>query len=140
MIQVVQAPTIFSFNPAIQNKYNTFGSNELKSIIVGLESKKNKNFTIDYNSLLAGSDLKSAEEYNTKINYGVKSIGGGVMSLQMHNQKLFQQKEQQFLNLNYSLQSPSTIVNFSFKNLNNTTTNYKGQDTTLMEFQFRSKF
>ena len=65
MIQTAPPPTFFNYNPTIQNKYNTFGSNELKSIIVGLESKKNKNFTIDYNSLLAGSDLKSAEEYNT---------------------------------------------------------------------------
>lgn len=140
MLNPPQPPSLFQYNPVINNKFNLFKTNELKSVNVFLESNKNKNFNVEYNSLLAGNDLSKAEEYTNKINYGVKTIGGGVFSLSSINQKTYgMSNTQSYLGLGYTLQSPYTTMTFNFRNINNPGV-VLPSDTTLLEFNFRSKF
>lgn len=140
MFNPPQPPSIFSYNPTINTKYGQFKTTDLKTVNVFLESSKNKNFNIEYNSLLVGNDLKNAEEYTNKINYGVKTIGGGVFSLNAINQKQFGVKDtQSFLGASYSVSNPYTQINFQFKNISSSNV-ILPPTTTLMELQIRSRF
>ena len=131
----------FSYSPNLQGKFKQFDTRELKSFAFSLESKKNKNFTIDHSSLLAGTDLKAAEEYENKINYGVKTIGGGIFSLNAIDQKLYgSTQNNQALGLSYNLSSKFTSVLFSYKKLDTLNSNYKGLETNVMELKVKATF
>lgn len=131
----------FTYSPNLQGKFKQFDTRELKSFAFTLESKKNKNFTIDHQSLLAGTDLKAAEEYENKINYGVKTIGGGVFSLNAIDQKMYgSTQNNQALGMSYNLTSKFTSVLFSYKKLDTTNTNFKGLDTNVMELKVKASF
>lgn len=134
-------PSPFTYNPNYQNKFKQFDTRELKSFAFTLESKKNKNFTIDHQSLLAGTDLKAAEEYENKINYGVKTIGGGVFSLNAIDQKLYgSTQNNQALGMSYNLSSRYSSILFSYKKLDTLNTNLKGLDTNIMELKVKASF
>ena len=139
--QTPNPPSPFTYSPSYQNKFKQFDTRELKSLAFSLESKKNKNFTIDHQSLLAGTDLKAAEEYENKINYGVKTIGGGIFSLNAVDQKTYGSiQNNQALGMSYNLSSKFSSVMFSYKKLDTLNSNYKGLDTSVMELRVKASF
>lgn len=127
--------------PSFQPKFAQFGTNQLTSINTSLESKKNKNFIIDYKSLLAGNDLKSADEYDLNVKYGIKSVFGGVLSTNFSNTRNFgQQKENEFYGMSYSINKPFSSLNLSFKSSDTLQTQYKGMSTQIIQFDYKAKF
>jgi hypothetical protein len=137
--QTVPAPIVPL--PSYQQKFNLFNTNQLTQINTSLESRKNKNFVIDFKSLLAGNDLKNAEEHDLSVKYGIKSIFGGVMSANMSNVKTYNsQKDNGFYGLSYALSNNTTLLNFSFKSSDKIETQYKGMPTQIYQLDFKTKF
>lgn len=127
---------IISSNPTF-NKFAQFKTDEIKNLNVNLQSNKNKNFTLDHKSFVIGNDLKKALEYENKVNYGVKTIGGGIFSLNAINQRVFGNPiEQSYLGASYSLSSRYTNINFNYKNLDNT----NKSNMNLMELNINARF
>jgi hypothetical protein len=127
--------------PSYQQKFNLFNTNQLTQINTSLESRKNKNFVIDFKSLLAGNDLKNAEEHDLSVKYGIKSMFGGVMSANMSNVKTYNsQKDNGFYGLSYALSNNTTLLNFSFKSSDTIQTQYKGMPTQIYQLDFKTKF
>jgi hypothetical protein len=127
--------------PSYQQKFNLFNTNQLTQINTSLESRKNKNFVIDFKSLLAGNDLKNAEEHDLSVKYGIKSMFGGVMSANMSNVKTYNsQKDNGFYGLSYALSNNTTLLNFSFKSSDKIETQYKGMPTQIYQLDFKTKF
>ena len=92
----------------------------MKHIVVNLESSKNKNFKIDHQSFLIGNDLKNAPEYENKVSYGIKSVAGGIFSLNAINAKSYGQiTDNNYLGLSYNLSNKTSSFNFSYKSLDN---------------------
>lgn len=119
-----------------QQKFSQFKTSELKHVVVNLESNKNKNFRIDHQSFVIGNDLKNAPEFENKVSYGIKSIGGGIFSLNAVNQKIYgQNNEQNFLGMSYNISSKFTNLNFSYKNVDNS-----NLQNNLMSLTFQAKF
>lgn len=134
-----QAPAIPL--PSYQQKFTTFGTNQLTQINTSLESKKNKNFVIDFKSLLAGNDLKNAEEHDLNVKYGIKSMFGGVLSANMNNTKSYGlNKDNEYYGLSYALSNKNTTFNFSFKSSDTTQTQYKGMATQIYQLDLKAKF
>jgi len=137
--QTVPAPIVPL--PSYQQKFNLFNTNQLTQINTSLESRKNKNFVIDFKSLLAGNDLKNAEEHDLSVKYGIKSMFGGVMSANMSNVKTYNsQKDNGFYGLSYALSNNTTLLNFSFKSSDTIQTQYKGMPTQIYQLDFKTKF
>lgn len=135
------APTPIIPLPSYQQKFNLFNTNQLTQINTSLESRKNKNFVIDFKSLLAGNDLKNAEEHDLNVKYGIKSMFGGVMSANMSNVKTYNsQKDNGFYGLSYALSNNTTLLNFSFKSSDKIETQYKGMPTQIYQLDFKTKF
>lgn len=133
------APTVQL--PSYQQKFSQFGTNQLTQINTSLESRRNKNFVIDFKSLLAGTDLKNAEEHDLSVKYGIKSIAGGVLSANMFNTKTYgANKDNEYMGLSYSLATKSTSLNFSYKTSDTTQTQFKGRATEIYQLEFKSKF
>ena len=127
--------------PSYQQKFNLFNTNQLTQVNTSLESRRNKNFVIDFKSLLAGNDLKNAEEHDLNVKYGIKSMFGGVLSANMSNVKTFNsQKENEFYGLSYALANKTTSLNFSFKSSDTIQTQYKGMPTQIYQLDFKTKF
>lgn len=127
--------------PSFQPKFAQYGVNQLTSINTSLESKRNKNFVIDFKSLLAGNDLKNAEEHDLNVKYGIKSLFGGTISTNFYNTKYApNQKDNEYYGLSYSLQKPNSSLNFSFKSSDTITTQYKGLATQIYQLDFKAKF
>jgi hypothetical protein len=127
--------------PSFQPKFNQYGVNQLTSINTSLESKRNKNFVIDFKSLLAGNDLKNAEEHDLNVKYGIKSLFGGTISTNFYNSKnATNQKDNEFYGLSYSLLRPNSSLNFSFKSSDTLQTQYKGVATQIYQLDFKAKF
>lgn len=121
----------------MQQKFLQYNTNDLKNINVSLESSKNKNFTVDHKSLVIGNDLKEAQEYENKLSYGIKSVGGGVFSLNAINSKIYgQNTDNTFVGMSYNLQSKYSSVLFSYKSADSV----KQKENTLMELQLKAKF
>ncbi len=127
--------------PSFQPRFAQFGTNQLTSINTSLESKKNKNFIIDYKSLLAGNDLKSAEEHDLNVKYGIKTLFGGVLSTNFSNSKIYgQQKENEFYGMSYSINRQFSSLNLSVKSSDTLQTQYKGMSTQIIQFDYKAKF
>jgi hypothetical protein len=127
--------------PSFQPKFAQFGTNQLTSINTSLESKKNKNFVIDYKSLLAGTDLKNAEEHDLNLKYGIKTLFGGVLSTNFSNTRVYgQQKENEFIGMSYSIIKPYSNLNISVKSSDTLQTQYKGMSTQIIQFDYKAKF
>jgi len=134
-----QAPVIPL--PSYQQKFALFGTNQLTQVNTSLESKKNKNFVIDFKSLLAGNDLKNAEEHDLNVKYGIKSMFGGVLSANMNNTKSYGlNKDNEYYGLSYALASKNSSFNFSFKSSDTTQTQYKGMATQIYQLDLKAKF
>lgn len=127
--------------PSFQPKFSQYGTNQLTSINTSLESKRNKNFVIDYKSLLAGTDLKNAEEHDINVKYGIKTLFGGVLSTNFSNSKVFgQQKENEFYGMSYSINRPFSSLNLSYKSSDTLQTQYKGMATQIIQLDYKAKF
>lgn len=127
--------------PSFQPKFSQFNTNQLTSINTSLESKKNKNFVIDYKSLLAGTDLSKADEHDLNVKYGIKSLFGGVISTNFSNTKFYgQQKENEFYGMSYSLNRPNSTFNLSYKSSDTIQTQYKGAATQIIQLDYKAKF
>lgn len=137
--QTPPAPTVPV--PSFQQKFNLLNTNQLTQINTSLESRRNKNFVIDFKSLLAGTDLKNAEEHDLNVKYGIKSMFGGVLSANMYNTKtLNSQKDNEYYGLSYALNNKTTSLNFSFKSSDTIQTQYKGMATQIYQLDFKTKF
>ena len=137
--QTPPAPTVPV--PSFQQKFNLLNTNQLTQINTSLESRRNKNFVIDFKSLLAGTDLKNAEEHDLNVKYGIKSMFGGVLSANMYNTKtLNSQKDNEYYGLSYALSNNTTLLNFSFKSSDTIQTQYKGMSTQIYQLDFKTKF
>jgi hypothetical protein len=124
-----------------QNKFGIFDTNQLTSINAQLESKRNKNFTIDVKSLHSGSDLSSSKEHDLKINYGIKSLFGGVLGVNATNNKSFNNaKPNDYLGMSYNLTRSYSSLSFNFKNSDTLNTQYKGVATQVFQLDYKSKF
>lgn len=127
--------------PSYQQKFALFGTNQLTQINTSLESKRNKNFVIDFKSLLAGNDLKNAEEHDLNVKYGIKSMFGGVISANMYNTRSYGlNKDNEYYGLSYALSSKNTSLNFSYKSSDTTQTQYKGMATQIYQLDLKAKF
>lgn len=127
--------------PTYQPLFAKLNTNQLTSVNATLESKRNKNFVIDFKSLLNGTDLKNAEEHDFKVNYGVKTLFGGVLSANMSNTKNFgSTKENEYYGMSYSINKPNSSLNFSFKSADAINTQYKGSSTQILQFDYKAKF
>lgn len=127
--------------PSFQPKFAQYGTNQLTSINTSLESRRNKNFVIDYKSLLAGTDLKNAEEHDLSVKYGIKTLFGGVLSTNFSNSKVYgQMKENEFIGMSYSINKPYSSLNLSFKSSDTLQTQYKGMSTQIMQLDYKAKF
>lgn len=137
--QAVPAPTIPV--PTYQQKFNLFNTNQLTQINTSLESRRNKNFVIDFKSLLAGTDLKNAEEHDLNVKYGIKSMFGGILSANMSNTRAYNNaKDNEYFGVSYALSNKTTSLNFSFKSSDTTQTQYKGMATQIYQLDFKTKF
>lgn len=134
------AQTTPVLNPNIISKYSAFNTNELKSLNLNLQSNKNKNFTIEHKTLMIGNDLKNAPEFESKINYGVKTFGGGIFSLNAINTRQNWTNENAFLGMNYIFTNKNSSISFSYKNLDNTVIKKSNTEYNLMELEIRAKF
>ena len=106
--------------PIYQQKIAQFKTTDLKHVVINLESNKNKNFKIDHQSFLIGNDLKNAPEYENKVSYGIKSVAGGIFSLNAINAKSYGQiTDNNYLGLSYNLSNKTSSFNFSYKSLDN---------------------
>ena len=127
--------------PSYQQKFNLFNTNQLTQINTTMESRRNKNFVIDFKSLLAGTDLKNAEEHDLNVKYGIKSMFGGVLSANMSNTKAYNSvKDNEYYGLSYALSTKTTSLNFSFKSSDTVQTQYKGMATQIYQLDFKTKF
>jgi hypothetical protein len=127
--------------PSYQQKFHTYGTNKLTQINTSLESKKNKNFVIDFKSLLAGTDLKDAEEHDFNIKYGIKSLFGGTIATNFNNTKLApNQKDNEYYGLSYSVQRTNSYFNLSVKSNNTTQTQFNGLPTQIYQIEYKGKF
>ena len=91
--------------------------------------------------MLAGNDLKNAEEHDLNVKYGIKSMFGGVMSANMSNVKTYNsQKDNGFYGLSYALSNNTTLLNFSFKSSDKIETQYKGMPTQIYQLDLKTKF
>lgn len=127
--------------PSYQQKFNLFNTNQLTQINTTMESRRNKNFVIDFKSLLAGTDLKNAEEHDLNVKYGIKSMFGGVLSANMSNTKAYNSvKDNEYYGLSYALSNKTTSLNFSFKSSDTVQTQYKGMATQIYQLDFKTKF
>jgi hypothetical protein len=127
--------------PSYQQKFNLFNTNQLTQINTSLESRRNKNFVIDYKSLLVGNDLKNAEEHDLNVKYGIKSMFGGVLSANMSNVKTYNsQKDNEVYGLNYVLSNGTTSLNFAVKTSDTVQTQYKGMPTKIYQLDIKTKF
>lgn len=127
--------------PSYQQKFALFGTNQLTQVNTSLESRRNKNFVIDFKSLLAGTDLKNAEEHDLNVKYGIKSMFGGVISANMSNTKSYGlNKDNEYYGLSYALSNKTTSFNFSYKSSDTTQTQYKGMATQIYQLDLKAKF
>jgi hypothetical protein len=137
--QAPQAPAIPV--PTYQQKFSLYGTNQLTQINTSLESRKNKNFVIDFKSLLAGTDLKNAEEHDLNVKYGIKSMFGGVISANMYNTRSYGlNKDNEYYGLSYALSNKTTSFNFSYKSSDTVQTQYKGMATQVYQLDLKAKF
>ena len=134
-------PTVQIPVPTYQQKFALFGTNQLTQINTSLESRRNKNFVIDFKSLLAGTDLKNAEEHDLNVKYGIKSMFGGVISANMYNTRSYgTAKDNEYYGLSYALSNKTTSLNFSYKSSDTVQTQYKGMATQIYQLDFKTKF
>lgn len=127
--------------PTYQPLFGKLNTNQLTSVNASLESKKNKNFVIDFKSLMSGTDLKAAEEHDLKVNYGIKTLFGGVLSANMSNTRNFgAMKDNEYYGMSYAIVKPNSSLNFSFKSSDAINTQYKGSGTQIFNIDYKAKF
>ena len=91
--------------------------------------------------MLAGTDLKKAEEHDINVKYGIKTLFGGVLSTNFSNTKVFgQQKENEFYGMSYSINKPFSTLNLSYKSSDTLQTQYKGMATQIIQLDYKAKF
>ena len=85
--------------------------------------------------------MKSADEYDLNVKYGIKSVFGGVLSTNFSNTRNFgQQKENEFYGMSYSINKPFSSLNFSIKSSDTLQTQYKGMSTQIIQLDYKAKF
>lgn len=103
------------------NRFALYKTDEIKNLNVNIQSNKIKNFSLDHKSFVIGNDLKKALEFENKINFGVKALGGGILSLNGTNQRVFGNNfEHNYLGATYSFNNKNTSLNFNYKNYGTT--------------------